>query len=80
MLVRRVDRWKDGNWNVWLIRDIFHPREDLADSNVARVLFRGIVRASKEDRKKVRSRNILLEYAIEYRVALGLVFERSMDS
>jgi hypothetical protein len=43
MLVRRVDRWKDGNWNVWLIRDIFHPREDLADSNIARVLFRGIV-------------------------------------
>jgi hypothetical protein len=80
MLVRRVDWWKDGNWNVWLIRDIFHPREDLADRDVARILFHGIVRAPKEDRKNVRSGNVLLEYAVEHRIALGLVFERSMDS
>lgn len=70
MLVRRVERWKGSHWNMGFTRDILQTREDLADSDVTRVLFRGIVRASKEDGKNVRRGNILPKYAIEHRVAL----------
>lgn len=80
MLVRGVERWIGSNWNVRLIRDIFIPRENLADSDVAWVHFRGVVRAPKEDSKNIRRRNVLLEYAIEHRVALWLTVERGKDS
>ena len=80
MLVRRVEWWKGRNWNMGFIRDIFKSREDLADSNVARVLFHGIVRAPKEDGKNVRSGNVLSKYAIEHRVTLWLIVERSVNS
>ena len=44
---------------------------------VAGMLFRGVIRAPKKDCEDVRGRNVLLEYAIEYSVALGLIIERS---
>ena len=75
MLVLRVGLWINGNWIFWLGCDVLHPGDDLADGNVAGVLFRGIIRAPKEDRKNVRRGNILLEYAIDYRIALWLIIE-----
>ena len=75
MLVRRVALWINSNWDFWLSRDVFHPGDDLADGDVARVLVRGIIRAPKEDRKDVRCGNVLLEYTIEHRVALWLIVE-----
>ena len=75
MLVLRVGLWINGNWNFWLGCDVFHPGDDLADGNVTGVLFRGIIRTPKEDRKNVRRGNILLEYAIHYRIALWLIIE-----
>ena len=75
MLVVREDLWINSNWDFWLSRDIFHPGDDLADGNVAGVPFHGIVRAPKEDGKNVRCGNVLLEYTIDYRVALWLIIE-----
>ena len=75
MLVTRVFLWINSNWDFWLSRDVFHPGDDLADGDVARVPFRGIVRAPKEDGKDVWCGNVLLEYTIEHRVALWLIFE-----
>ena len=75
MLVLRVSLCINCDWNFWLRRDVFHLGDDLADGNVAGVLFRGIIRAPKEDRKNVRRGNILLEYAIDYRIALWLIIE-----
>ena len=54
MLVLRVSLCINCDWNFWLRRDVFHLGDDLADGNVAGVLFRGIIRAPKEDRKNVR--------------------------
>ena len=75
MLALRVGLWINGNWDFWLRRNVFHPGDDLADGNVPGVHFRGIIRAPKEDRKNVRRGNVLLEYAIDYRIALCLIIE-----
>ena len=68
MLVPRVGRWIGSHWNMWFVRDIFHPRDDLADSDVARVQFGWIIRAPKEDGENVRSGDILSEYTIKHRI------------
>ena len=80
MLVGSIRWLKGSDWFPWLACNILQALQTLAHRNFAGVLFRGVIRAPKKDCEDIGSRYVLLEYAIEHRVTLGLVIERSMDS
>jgi len=80
MLAHGIERWQGSHWHSRLACDVLYVLQYLAHRDITWILFCRVIRASEKDREDIRSRNVLSEYAIEHRVALGLIIERRMDA